>query len=233
MGATKTTAVTAMAGGTNNDQLKAIRGSGRNGGGGGSGDGGNGNRNSNSNGNKYRKIKCSLLHFTPSSPPTLPSLCPCSHVSHLPQLVFVLPLVLCHLSFLSRHRLPSSGASIYPPIVVLPPLVMPFFFSGAHASHPPQLFVVSPHIMPPPPDRLYLCLSLNHHLSLRPSCISCPAGCHVASHYIDASCLPAPPTLFALSPLVAPLSCLLSTLAGYHVPSDVVQNELRSCRHQK
>ncbi len=38
-----------MAGGTNNNQLKAIRHSGRNGGGGGSGDGGNSNRNSNSN----------------------------------------------------------------------------------------------------------------------------------------------------------------------------------------
>jgi hypothetical protein len=48
-GATKTTMVTAMGGGTNNNQLKAIRGSKRNGGGGGSGDSGNGNVNSNSN----------------------------------------------------------------------------------------------------------------------------------------------------------------------------------------
>jgi hypothetical protein len=48
-GATKTTMVTAMAGGTNYNQLKARRGSGRNGGGGGSGNGGNGDGNSNSN----------------------------------------------------------------------------------------------------------------------------------------------------------------------------------------
>jgi hypothetical protein len=47
-GATKTTMVTAMAGGTNNNQLKTRRGSGRNGGGGDSGDGGNGDGNSNS-----------------------------------------------------------------------------------------------------------------------------------------------------------------------------------------
>jgi hypothetical protein len=52
-GATKTTMVAAMAGGTNNNKLKARRGSGRNGGGGNSGNGGsgnagNGNRNSDS-----------------------------------------------------------------------------------------------------------------------------------------------------------------------------------------
>jgi hypothetical protein len=41
--------VTAMAGGTNNNQLKAMGSSRRNGSGGGSGDGGNGNGNSNSN----------------------------------------------------------------------------------------------------------------------------------------------------------------------------------------
>ncbi len=41
--------VTAMAGGTNNYQLKARRGSRRNGGGSDSGNGGNGDRNSNSN----------------------------------------------------------------------------------------------------------------------------------------------------------------------------------------
>jgi hypothetical protein len=50
VGATKTTStVTAMAGGTNKNQLKARRGSGRNSGGNGSSDGGNGDRNSNSN----------------------------------------------------------------------------------------------------------------------------------------------------------------------------------------
>ncbi len=47
--ATKTTTVTEMAGGTNNNLLKAIRGSGRNGCGGGSGDSGDGNVNSDSN----------------------------------------------------------------------------------------------------------------------------------------------------------------------------------------
>jgi hypothetical protein len=41
--------VAAIAGGTNNIPMKAIRGSKRNCGGGGSGDGGNGDRNSNSN----------------------------------------------------------------------------------------------------------------------------------------------------------------------------------------
>jgi hypothetical protein len=41
--------VTAMGGGTNNNQLKAIRGSKRNGGSNGSDEGGNGNMNSNSN----------------------------------------------------------------------------------------------------------------------------------------------------------------------------------------
>ncbi len=48
-GATKTTTVTEMGGGTNNNRLKAIRGSERDGGGGGSGDGGNGVVNSDSN----------------------------------------------------------------------------------------------------------------------------------------------------------------------------------------
>ncbi len=41
--------MTAMGRGTNNNQLKAIRGSKRNGGGGGSGDGGEGNVNNDSN----------------------------------------------------------------------------------------------------------------------------------------------------------------------------------------
>ncbi len=48
-GATKTTTVIAMGRGTNNNQLKAIRGSERNGGGSGSGDGSGGNVNSDSN----------------------------------------------------------------------------------------------------------------------------------------------------------------------------------------
>jgi hypothetical protein len=49
VGATKTTMVIAKAGGTNNNQLKARRGSGRNGRGGGSGSGGNSDGNSDSN----------------------------------------------------------------------------------------------------------------------------------------------------------------------------------------
>jgi hypothetical protein len=48
-GATKTTMVTAMGGRTNNNQLKAIRGSKRNGGSGSSSDGSNGNVNRDSN----------------------------------------------------------------------------------------------------------------------------------------------------------------------------------------
>ncbi len=48
-GTTKTAMVTAMGGGTNNNQLKAIRGSRRNGSSGGNGDGGKGDVNSDSN----------------------------------------------------------------------------------------------------------------------------------------------------------------------------------------
>jgi hypothetical protein len=149
---------------------------------------------------KYRKVKYLLLNFTPSLPPTLPSLHPCSHASCLPQLVVMMPLVLC--------RLPSGGASICPPLVAPPHLVVPLFFSGALASCLPWLFVLSPLMTLPLPVRLCLRLSLHRHLSLCPSCISCPAGCHVAPHYLNAYCLPAPPTLIAPSPLIATLSCL-------------------------
>ncbi len=166
-----------------------------------------------------------MLNFTPSLPPLLLSLCPCSHASFLPQLVVVLPLVL--------RRLPSGGASIRPPLVAPPPLVIPLFFSGALASCPPWLFVVSSLMMPPPPICLCLRLSLHCHLSLHPSRISCPAGCRVASHYLNASCPPAPLTLITPLPLVALLICLSSTLAVYHIASNVVQNGLRSCRNHK
>jgi hypothetical protein len=167
---------------------------------------------------KYRKITSLLLNFILSLPPTLPSL-------HLPQLVVMLPLVL--------HRLPSGCASICPPFIALPPLVVPLFFSGALASCPPRPFVMSPLVTLPPP--VHLCLRLSSHrcLSLRPSCISCPSGCHIASHYNNASCPLALPTLIAPSPLVVPLLCLSSTLAGCHAASNVVQNGLRSCRHCK
>jgi hypothetical protein len=174
---------------------------------------------------KHRKITYLLLNLTPLPPPTLPSLRPHSHASCLPQLVLALPLVLC--------RLPSGGVSICPPLVAPPPLIVPLFFSGVLASCLPQLFVMSPLVMPLPPVHLRLFLSSHCRLSLRPSCISSPAGCRVASHYADTSCWLAPLTLIALLPLVAPLSCLLSTLAGCHVASNVVQNGLRSCEHCK
>ncbi len=141
-------------------------------------------------------------------------------VSCLPQLVFVLPLFL--------RPLPSGGASICLPLVALPPLVEPLFFYGVLASCPLRLFVVSPLVMPlipPPPVCLCLSLSLHRRLSSGPSRISFPNGFCVASHNVDASCLPAPPTLVMPSPLVAPLLCLLSTLAGCQVASNVVQND--------
>jgi hypothetical protein len=100
----------------------------------------------------------------------------------LPQLVVILPLVLC--------RLLSGGASIFPPLVALPHLIVFLFFSGALASCQPRLFVVLPLVMLLPPVRLCLRLSLHHRLSLHPSCISCPAGCHVASQFDCSARLP-------------------------------------------
>jgi hypothetical protein len=155
----------------------------------------------------------------PSLHPTLTSLHPCSHVSHLPRLVVVLPLVLRCLSFSSCHRLPSGGAYTCPHLVAPPPLLVSLFFSGVVASRPPRLFFVSPLLTPLPTICLRLCLSLHHCLSLCSSCASCPAGCCIAPHYANASCLLAIPTLVELLPLVAPLSCLLSTLAGCCVAS--------------
>jgi hypothetical protein len=139
-----------------------------------------------------------------SLPPALPSLRPHSRASCLPRLAVVLPLVLCRLSFSSRHRLPSGGASTRPPLVV------PLFFSGAIASRPPPLFVMSPLVTPLPPIRQCLCLSYHLRLLSQPFRASCPAGCSVASHYADASWPSAPLTLVAPLPLVAPLSCLFS-----------------------
>jgi hypothetical protein len=106
-------------------------------------------------------------------PLTLPSLCSCSHASCLPQLVVVLPLVLRRLGFSSPHRLLSGGASICPPLILPPPLVVPLFFSGALASRPPRQFVVFPLVTPLPPVSLRLCLSSHCCLSLCPSHISC------------------------------------------------------------
>jgi hypothetical protein len=172
---------------------------------------------------KYRERKYLLLKFTPSSPLTLPSLHPCSHASCLPQLVVMLPLVLCHL--------PSGGASICPPLVAPPHLVVPLFFSGALTVHLPRLFLVSSLVTLPPPIRLCLRLSSHRCLLLCPSCIFCLAGSRVASHYVDASCPPAPQTLVVPWPLVAPLSCLLSTLAGCCVARDAVQYGAVTSRH--
>ncbi len=156
-----------------------------------------------------------MLNFIPSLPPTLPNLRPCSHASCLPQLVVVLRLVL--------RRLTSGGGSICPPLIAPLHLVMPLFFSGVLASCLPWLFVMSPLVTPPPTVGLCLHLSLHRRLSLHPSCISCLAGCCVASHYLDTSCLLVHPTLVMPSPLVVPLLCLLSTLAGCRVAKDVVQ----------
>ncbi len=110
----------------------------------------------------YRKIKYLLLHFMPLSPPTLLSLCLHSHASCLTLLVAVFPLVLCCLSFLTCHCLPSGGTSTCPLLVAPPPLVVLLFFSGALASCPPRLFVLSSLITPLPPVRLRLHLSLHH-----------------------------------------------------------------------
>ncbi len=100
----------------------------------------------------------------PSLPPTLLSLHPCSHASHLPWLVVVLPLVLHHLSFLSCHCLLYSGASTCLPLVAPLPLVMPLLFSSAVASCQARLFVISSLVTTPPPIRL--CLHLSSHCCL-------------------------------------------------------------------
>ncbi len=76
----------------------------------------------------------------------------------------------------------------------------------AFASHH-ALAVALPLITPPPLVCLYLCLSLC------PSCASCPAGCCITSHYAAAFHLSAP------SPLIAPLSHLLSSWLSSHLSS--------------
>jgi hypothetical protein len=123
----------------------------------------------------------------PSLPPTLPSLRTCSHASHLPRMVVVLPLVLSPLSFSSRHHLLSVVASTCPPLIAPLPPAVPLFISGVLASRPPWLFVLSPLITLLPPVRLHLPLSLHHHLSLHPSCVSCLSGCCIASHHTNTS----------------------------------------------
>ncbi len=148
-----------------------------------------------------------------SSPPTLPSLRPRSHASCLPWLAVLLPLVLCPLLLMPRppiwQRLHLSTSHCTAASCCAP------LSSGAGASRPPWLFVLSPLVMPPPPVRLCLHFSLHPHLSLCLSNVISLAGCRVTSpHHANASRPPATPTLVVLSPLVAPLSCLLSTLAG-------------------
>jgi hypothetical protein len=125
-----------------------------------------------------------MLHFMPSSPPILPSICPCSHASCLPHLAVVLPHVLRCLSFLSRHCLLPSGTSICPPLVALLPLFLPLIFAGVIASCLPWLVVVSPLITPLPSVCMRLCLSSHRRLSLCPSHAICSAGCPVAYQYI-------------------------------------------------
>jgi hypothetical protein len=135
-----------------------------------------------------------MLHFMPSSPPTLPSLCPHSHTSCLPQLAVVLPLVLRCLSFLSCHRLPSNGISTYPPLAMPPPLpVPPLFF-----------LVQSPLVCP----GCLLC-----HLSSRQrllfACATGSSHCTLLMTFVllvVASPLIAPPNLVALLLLLCP-SC--------------------------
>ncbi len=138
------------------------------------------------------------------SPPTLQSLCPCSHASHLAWLAVVLPLVLYRLSFSSRHRPPSGGTSTCPPLVTPPHLILPLFFSGVVASCLPWLFVVSPLVMHPPapppiitPQPLITSLSchlsgwLSHRLS---SCRCLPsAGASNSCHLVSSCCAPLVP----------------------------------------
>jgi hypothetical protein len=55
-----------------------------------------------------------------------------------------------------------------------------------------RLVVSSPLVtLPPLSVCLCLCLSAHRRLSLHPPGVSCPAGCHVASHHPNASCPPA------------------------------------------
>jgi hypothetical protein len=134
----------------------------------------------------------------PSLPPTLLSLHPHSHASRLPWLVVLLPLVLCPLSFSSRHRLLFGGASTCSHLVMPPPLVVPLYFSGVLASRPLQLqstcastshctaashhaplvslirlVVALPLIMPMPPIRRHFRLLSRHCLWLQPSHAYC------------------------------------------------------------
>jgi hypothetical protein len=125
-----------------------------------------------------------MLHFMQLLPPTLPSLCPHSHASCLPQLAVMLPLVLHPLSLLSCHRLLSSAAFPCPPLATWLPLVLPLFFSGAVASCLTWMVVVSPLVTLLPSIHLCLCLSLHRHLSLCPSHAICPAGCVAYQHIL-------------------------------------------------
>ena len=59
---------------------------------------------------KYRKIKYLLLHFMPSLPLTLPSLCPYSHASCLLRLAVALPLVL---RLLADERGKNKSCTVY------------------------------------------------------------------------------------------------------------------------
>ncbi len=111
----------------------------------------------------------------PLSPPTLAPLRPCSHTSHLPRLVVGLPLVLRHLSILSRL---ASNPAVPPPLAAPPPHVVPLFIAGAVVYLPPWLFVMSPFVTPTS--------NSCHAITFSSYCaLSCPLsaldGCHVES----------------------------------------------------
>jgi hypothetical protein len=143
----------------------------------------------------------------------------------------------------TSHHATPSGLPAPPPLIVLLPLIAPLLCllscwllrhllpcchlpsAWASASHRTplapltRLVVASPLATPPPHVCLRLHLSAHRHLSLCPPCASCLAGCCIASHHTNYSRLLASPTLVPVSPLVAPVSCILSTLAGCCVAS--------------
>ena len=152
-----------------------------------------------------------MLYFTPSLPPTLPSHQSRSHATRLPRLVVVLPLVLCRLSFVSRHPPPSVRASVF-----ITPLHL---WCGRLSSALAACHVISYHAFASHrtaashyPISSASCLAgchvVSHHAPLV-SCASCPAGCCVASHHADSSQPPAPPPLVVTLPLISPLLSLL------------------------
>ena len=137
-----------------------------------------------------------------------------SHATRLPWFVVVLPLVLCRLSFVSRHPPPSVSASVF-----ITPLHL---WCGRLSSAPAACHVISYHAFASHrtaashyPISSASCLAgchvVSHHAPLV-SCASCPAGCCVASHHADSSQPPAPPPLVVTLPLISPLLSLLPSV---------------------